>query len=176
VKITAALLRKYNACGNQVKSFSKAYPDGIEASGENAILLMAEGFNIFCAITLLPKEGPGSQRAFALWCAEQVAHLTEDPKVKQCLKIVRAEVLQPGSQNLAAAQDAARDTTQSTAFDITQVAVHDAARDACRYTARFAIDAAAAATIAASAARISTRATVQEAQVFMLGEMLGEVR
>jgi len=121
MKITTELLKEYNACEKQVKHFAKAYPDGVKASGENAVLLAAEGFNVLWAVNLLPQEGLGSRRAFALWCAEQVAHLTKNPKIKQCLEIVKAEVLQPGSQNLAAAQDtvwsAARDAIRDANLD-----------------------------------------------------------
>jgi len=171
MRITTSLLKKHKACEKQIECFVKAYPDGIEASGENAVLLSAEGFDVMWAFTLLPPEGPGSQRAFALWCAEQVAHLNNDSRVKQCLEVVRREVLQPGSQNLKAAHNAAL-----------------TARNAARGDARTAAWAAAMSTYIdawgavldtawVAAGEISCEAYIiaREAQIFMLGEMLREL-
>jgi len=187
MRITTELLKKYDACEDQVKPFSKSYPNGIEASGENAILLAAEGFDVSWAVFLLPQEGPGSQRAFALWCAEQVAHLSDDPRVAQCLEVVRAEVLHPGSQDLTTAWVTAWAAVQST----TRISVHRPIIRTARTAAAHTVFEAAARPIlcdatawsASRAASLAVKGSMKktarnamwEANLFMLGEMLKEL-
>ena len=45
----------------------------------------------------LPDEGQQSKRAFALWCAERVKHLNTDPRIEECLAVVRRKVADPTS-------------------------------------------------------------------------------
>jgi len=48
-------------------------------------------------LPLLPNEGQQSKRAFALFCAERVKHLNADPRVEECLAVVRRKVANPES-------------------------------------------------------------------------------
>jgi hypothetical protein len=48
-------------------------------------------------VALLSPEGPRSKRAFALFCAERVAHLITDPRVVECLAVIRQKVTNPES-------------------------------------------------------------------------------
>jgi len=183
MRITTELLRKHKACEKQVKLFSKTYPRGIKASGENAVLLAAGGFDVLWAIRLLPFEGPGSQRAFNLWCVEQVAYLSTDPRVKQCLDIIRKEVLHPGSQDLIDTRNIYRDITHGARTAAWKVA--KAALIAANPIITVAEDVAWTSTSAAAqdAARTYARGSswstvwniMQEAQIFMLGEMLRDM-
>jgi len=178
MRITTALLKKYKACEKEVERFAKAYPNGIEANGENAVLLSAEGFDVLWATRLLSKEGPGSQRAFALWCVEQVAHLNTNPKVKKCLKTVRREILRPGSQNITNAVRIATQAIQNAravAEDVAH-AVHSATRATAHDIAWVAYEAAWASRGAATVyTRDSAHGARWDSQLFMLGEMLREL-
>jgi len=180
MKITAALLRKHKAC-KQIERFTKVYPNGIEANGENAILLAAEGFDVLWATRLLPREGPKSQRAFALWCAEQVAYLNTNPRVKKCLKTVRREILRPGSQNLTAAACVATQAIQNARHAVAENvarAVHAATRASAYDIAWAAYEAAWASCNDAGDTvyiRDAAYSAKWESQIFMLGEMLSGV-
>lgn len=90
--ITTELLKKHNAHINQVALFASLYPDGLEPSVAMLSEAAAAGLNVWWTWHLLPAEGPGSQRAYALWCAEQVAHLSDDQRVHDCLAVVRRMV------------------------------------------------------------------------------------
>jgi hypothetical protein len=92
MRITAALLRRHRACRDQVKLFAKTYPRGLTVTVENSFEAASAGLDVLWAVNLLPAEGPGSRREFVLWCADQVAHLTKDKRVHDCLAVVRQRV------------------------------------------------------------------------------------
>ena len=188
MKITPALLRKHGACSEQVEEFTALYPRGTEPTVDTMFACAAAGLDIFWCLCLLPLEGPGSQRAFSLWCAEQVAHLSDDPRVAECLAVVRTRVLDPASVTdnvLAAAWDTAMDAARAAAWDTAKAAAWDAAwaaamaadmaaemaaaSDAARAAAS---DAATAAARAAAAA--AARAAAMAAQIAILSQMLLE--
>jgi len=195
VKITTELLKKYKACEKQVERFGKVYPNGVEANGENALLLDAKGFDVLWAITFLPQEGLGSRREFALWCAEQVAHLTNDLRIKRCLRVVRQEVEKPGSQNLISARivaDAACAASwtlvHATSWNVRRIqAAIWVARSVALVTTpstywpndkKFLWTAAEVARTARNAVRVAQNSVwdaARNTQVFRLGEMLKEL-
>ena len=110
MKITADLLAARGACVDQVAEVRRLWPRGAEPTDEDLTQAEAHGLNWLWLVCLLPAEGPGSQRAFALWCAEQVAHLADDQRVADCLDVVRRRVADPSSVSdveLAAAWAAA---------------------------------------------------------------------
>jgi len=101
--------------------------------------------------SLLSSEGPRSKRAFALFCAERVAYLNTDPRIVECLVIVRRRVADPASVTDIELKRASADVYAVHAADAYAAYAADAsAADAAAYTA--AADAAATATYAAYAA------------------------
>lgn len=97
MRITAALLRRHGACAEQVAVVKKLWPHGAQPTVKVLTEAAAEGLDPWWLWNLLPAEGPGSQRAYALWCAEQVAHLCADARVAECLTVVRRRVEDPAS-------------------------------------------------------------------------------
>ena len=125
MRITIERLKAVHVCEPQVKLFSEVYPDGVDPTVENLFDAVSHGLDAWWTYNLLPNEGPGSKRAYALWCAEQVAHLNTDERVASCLAVVRRRVEDPVSvsdSELAAAAYAARSAAGSAA-----VAAGDAA-------------------------------------------------
>jgi hypothetical protein len=162
MKITTALLRQHNACNDgspgQVDLFEELYPNGLIPDVASLSEAAAAGLDVWWAWHLLPEEGPGSQRAYALWCAEQVEHLTDDPRVHDCLAVVRRRVQTPNSvsdRDLEAAREAARDAAGAAAWAA-------------------AWEAEAAAGAAAWAAREAAGAAARDAQLACLAGMLEE--
>ena len=105
-RITVSTLRAVGACTDQAALFAHLYPRGITPTVEHFAEAAAQGLDVWWAYHLLPAEGPGSQRAYALWCAEQVAHLSVDRRVAECLAVVLRCVENPVAvtdQMLAAA-------------------------------------------------------------------------
>ena len=102
MRITAALLRRHGACADQVAEFQRLWPRGAEPTVEALAQAAGRGLDPWWLWRLLPAEGPGSQRAYALWCAEQVAHLVTDPRVAACLEVVRRRVEDPQSVDAGA--------------------------------------------------------------------------
>ena len=137
--ITAELLEQHGVCAEQVAAVRLLWPNGAEPTVEVLAEAAAEGLDPWWLWHLLPAEGPGSRRAYALWCAEQVAHLSGDARVGDCLAVVRRRVNDPGSvsnADLDAARDAARAAAWDAAWDAARAAAWDAARDAARAAAR----------------------------------------
>jgi hypothetical protein len=139
MRITAELLTKHAACMEQLKIFKREWTNGCQPTVENMSLGAALGLDVWWLCNLLPKEGPGSQRAYALWCAKQVEHLMKDDRSTQCLQIVERRVVAPESvsdNELSAAKDAAwaaaRDAAWAAASAAARAAAWDAARDAAR--------------------------------------------
>jgi hypothetical protein len=139
MKLTYDLLVKHNACIPQRDEFRRLFPDGCEPTIDNLLYLSSCEYPNGATLDpwwlyyVLPDEGPGSKRAYALWCAEQVAYLCDDQRVRDCLAVVRRRVedpTQPGTSDadLAAARAAAR-------------AAADAADAAAAYAAYAAADA-----------------------------------
>jgi len=131
MKITPALLRQHNACSEQVEEFSALYPHGTEPTVEAMFVCAAEGLDALWCLCLLPPEGPGSRRAFALWCAEQVSDLSADPRVAECLAVVRRRVENPDSVSDFELSEAARVAAARAA----RVAAAEAARAAAAWMA-----------------------------------------
>jgi len=179
MRITTTLINEHCPYKYEAAAFASEYPDGIEASGENVILLAAEGFNVLWIANLLPDEGPGSKRAFALWCAEQVAHLSDDPRVAQCLDVIRREVLQPGTQDLNTVRGILLSIIHMCSSNAAKKTTHAAWIAACRDTVNIPVAAfwnAICAKIAAYNIKFEELwITEQEPQLFMLGEMLKEL-
>ena len=182
MRITIKRLKAVKACTNQVKLFETLYPTGVEPTVENMTHAAAAGLEVDWSFHLLPAEGPGSQRAYALWCAEQVAHLNTDPRVEQCLEVVRRKVADPASVtdvDLAAAGDAARAAARAAgdAAWAALAAALAAAGDAAWATRDAAWAARAAAgdvAWAAGDAVWATRAAAREAQIAYLSQLLLE--
>ena len=133
MKITYDLLVAHGACEDQRDQFRALHPTGVEPTVEALSELAAHDLDAWWLWNVLPAEGPGSQRAYALWCAEQVAHLCGDPRVEQCLEAVRRRVANPGGvtdAELAAAGDAARAAAWAAAWAAARAAAGDAARAA----------------------------------------------
>ena len=132
MKITYDLLVKHKACNSQREAFKVLYPDGCEPTVKNLFDLAAEGLDAWWLWHVLPAEGPGSQRAYALWCAEEVAHLTTDKRVADCLKVVRRQVefQDVTAEQMAAADDAADDAAWTAAGAAAGDAAWAAAGDA----------------------------------------------
>ncbi len=161
--ITAALLQKHGACAIQVQQVCELFPRGAQPTVEDLTLAASEGLDPWWLWHLLPKEGPGSWRAYALWCAEQVAYLNTDPRIAECLAVVRRKVEDPAAVSGEELRDAAW------AADAAAAAAAAAARAAAAAWAAYA--AADAADAAAAAARAG-RDSVREAQLACLSEML----
>ena len=159
MKITPALLRKHGACSEQVEEFAALYPHGTEPTVEEMFTCAAEGLDVLWCLRLLPLEGPGSQRAFSLWCAEQVAHLSDDPRVAECLAVVRTRVLDPASVT-----------------DNVLAAAWAAAREAAAWAAEAAAWAAREAEAALAAQTSWEAEAALAAQIAMLSQMLLEAR
>jgi hypothetical protein len=49
-------------------------------------------FDVLALVNLLPHEGPGSQRAFALWCAEATLEFAHDWRILHCHRVLRHAV------------------------------------------------------------------------------------
>ncbi len=131
MKITAERLRSNTprACEEQVKLFETLYPDGVMPTVENLSDIASESLDAWWLVHLLPAEGQGSQLAYMLWCAEQVAYLCKDKRVEECLAVARRRVIDPGSvtnDQLAAARDAA----WAAVYAAENVSVRSAARSA----------------------------------------------
>jgi len=159
MKITPALLRKHGACSEQVEEFTALYPRGTEPTVDTMFACAAAGLDIFWCLCLLPLEGPGSRRAFALWCAEQIAHLSDDPRVTECLAVVRRRVLDPASVT-----------------DNVLAAAWAAAREAAAWAAEAAARAAWEAEAALAAQTAWEAEAALAAQIAMLSQMLLEAR
>ena len=190
MRLTYQLLKRYNACELQRDEFRRLFPCGCEPTVENLTFLANHKYedsygdtgllDVFWLIRLLPEEGPGSMRAFSLWCAEQVAHLCQDQRVADCLAVVRRRVDSPGSctdgELAAAAGDAARAAAGADA------AAWDAAWAAARAAAGAAAGADAAARDAADAARAAAGADAAawdaawDAQLACLSQLLLEAK
>jgi hypothetical protein len=166
MRLTYDLLVQHAACTAQRDEFRRLFPDGCEPTVESLFELANSEYmpgctlDVFWLVRLLPEEGPGSMRAFALWCAEQVAPLCDDQRVRDCIEVVRRRVDVPGSctdQELAAAWDAAwaaaGAAAGAAAWDAAGAAAGAAAWDAAWDAARAAAGAAALA--AAGAAQIA---------------------
>ena len=138
MRITTDVLRAANACEEQRDLFAELYPDGLEPTVEWLSEAAAHGLDVWWCWHLLPAEGPGSQRAYALWCAEQVAHLCSDRRVAKCLAVVRRRVARPASVSdaeRAAAGDAARAAAGAAAWAAAWAAAGAAAWAAARAAA-----------------------------------------
>ena len=180
MKLTYELLKaqKPTACDEQANEFKRLFPDGCEPTVENLFELANSEYvpgctlDVFWLVRLLPEEGPGSMRAFALWCAEQVAYLCDDQRVRDCIDVVRRRVDVPGSctdQELAAAWAAAG----AAAWAAAGAAAWAAARAAAWAAAGAAAwDAARAA--AGAAARDATWDAAWAAQIACLSQLLLE--
>ena len=110
MKITVSRLKSINACSNQVREFIRLWPSGCYPTVENMMVAAAHGLDVFWLLELLPKEGPGSRRAFALWCSEQVEHMMADERSRACMDMLRRRVADPESvseEERAATWDAA---------------------------------------------------------------------
>jgi hypothetical protein len=98
MKITADLLRKHGACDDppdcQVARFAALWPDGAEPTVEALTEAAACGLDVWWLVRVLPLH---DQRRYAWWCASQVAYLTDDQRVHDCLATVRRAVEEPGS-------------------------------------------------------------------------------
>jgi hypothetical protein len=135
--ITYELLKQHNACKSQASRFREMFPDGMQPTIENLADLQVEELDVLWLSRLLPAEGIGSARHFALICAEDVAHLCADPRVDKALGVVRRRVANPASVSnkqlaaaLAAALAATRDAARAAIRAATLAAIRDAARDA----------------------------------------------
>lgn len=101
MKITADLLRAHNEYMDRVSAFAALWPDGLEPTVEAVFIAEAAGFDVLGWTRLLPREGPGSRRAFTLWCVEQMAHHSDDPRVLECLQLLRRRVFEPSAVSAA---------------------------------------------------------------------------
>mgnify|MGYP006957755682 CR=1 FL=1 len=97
MRITPRLLAGRSACGSQLREFTRLYPDGVEPTVEVLTELASRDLDVLWLARLLPIEGPGSSRSFALWCAQQVAHLCTDSRVSACLGVIARRVADPAS-------------------------------------------------------------------------------
>ena len=185
MRITIERLKAVKACEPQVNLFAEVYPDGVEPTVENLFDAASHGLDPWWTYNLLPDEGPGSKRAYALWCAEQVAYLTNDPRVAECLSVVRRRVEHPESVSdteLVAAGTAAGDVAfaaaASRAARATAWAAAKAADAAAGWTSSntaWVVWAAAdAATITACDAPYNAAAAAKEAQLTCLSQLLLE--
>jgi len=118
--------------------------------------------------SLLSSEGPRSKRAFALFCAERVAHLNTVPRVAKRLAIVRRRVADPASVTdieLERASDAAYAACAAAAAACAAAAADCAAVSHAATDAAVAVatDAASAADAAASRDTRNMERRVQEA-------------
>jgi hypothetical protein len=184
MRITYELLKAQTppACDDQANEFRTLFPDGCEPTVENLMFLAnhewmpGQLLDVFWLIRLLPEEGPGSMRAFALWCAEEIAPLCDDQRVRDCLSVVRRRVDAPGTCT-DAELDAARDAAWDAAWAAAGAAAWDAAWAAAGAAARDAAWAAAGAA-AGDAARDAARAAAwdaaRDAQIACLSQLLME--
>jgi len=93
-----------------LRTFAEYWPDGAEPTTDNMIEAVAVGLNPLWLACLLPTEGPVSQRALRLYCADQCAAPDDDARVVACRETVRRRVDDPASvsdEDLAAAAAAA---------------------------------------------------------------------
>lgn len=165
--ITSELLRRKNACSDQVLLFEEEYPCGLVLPYGKPVECCARlteaavrGLDAWWVWRLLPDEGPGSKRAYALWCAQQVPHPSIDPRVKRCLDAVTRRVQDPESvsdQELRLARSdaaAAYDSVTATVYDSVTAAVYDSA--------------------AAATAYADARQVIYDAQLACLGDLLSQ--
>ena len=163
MKLTYDLLVKHNACGPQRDEFRRLFPRGCEPTIDNLLWLSScpnpDGGTLdpWWLYNVLPDEGPGSKRAYALWCAEQVAYLNQDPRVAECLRVVRRMV---EHQDVDAAAGAAAWAADAAA---------DAAAGAAAWAAAGAADAAAGA-----AAWAAARSEFMDLALVCLSQLLCE--
>jgi len=136
MKLTYELLVQHNACVPQRDEFRRLFPDGCEPTIDTLLYLSSceyepcRTLDPWWLYNVLPDEGPGSKRAYALWCAEQVAYLNTDPRVTECLRVVRRRVEDPtgtSDGDLAAAWAAAGAATWAAAGAATWAAAGAAA-------------------------------------------------
>jgi hypothetical protein len=175
MRITKELLAKHDACRDQLKIFCREYPAGLIPTVANLSEAAALGLDVWWAACLLPAEGPGSQRAYALWCAQQVAHLCSDGRVAECLEIVSRRVADPTAVDgarltpaWAAAWAAAREAARQAARQAAGAAAWAAAREAAGEVAG-----AAAWAAAGEAARQAAGAAAWAAAWAAAGEVAG---
>ncbi len=131
MRITAELLRRHGACKEQCATVATLWPDGAVPTIDALTEAAANGLDPWWLWRLLPAEGPGSRRAYALWCAEQVAHLCSAPRVAQCMAVVRRRVESPGSvtdDELRRARSCAADAASAAAYAYACAAVADRER------------------------------------------------
>lgn len=110
MRITTELLPDYDECADQVAIFKRLWPKGCRPTIENLVEAEANKLHWLWCIRLLPLEGPGSQREFGLWCAEQAAYLIKDQRIHNCLRIIATRVKDPTSvldKELSAIEDVA---------------------------------------------------------------------
>ena len=118
MKITRKLLWEHGACRGQVREFHRLYPNGCEPTIEVLFDLAAEGLDAWWLQRLLPAEGLGSRREYALWCVEQVEDLLPESVRRNVLPVIRWRVHGPddvSDEDLAAARDAAGDAARDAA-------------------------------------------------------------
>jgi hypothetical protein len=176
MRLTYELLKSQTppACEEQASEFKRLYSDGCEPTVDNLFELESYGLDVFWLTRLLHADGPGSMRAFALWCAEQVAYLSTDQRVTDCLAVVRRRVEEPGNctdNELAAAGDAAWAAAGDAAWAAAWAAARAAAWDA---GAAAGVAARAAAWVAARAAAWDAAGDSSDAQIACLAQLLCE--
>jgi len=172
MRIDAEMLRRHGACAAQVKEVARLWPRGTEPTVEALIIASAHGLDVLWLLMLLPAEGPGSRRAFALWCAEQVADFADDKRVADCLAVVRRRV-----EDSASVSDADLDAARAAAWAAAGAAAGAAAWDAAWAAAGAAAWAAAgdaAWDAARAAARAAAWAAAGDAQIACLAQLLSD--
>jgi hypothetical protein len=162
MKITTKLLRDHNACGDQVDLFEQLYPNGLDPTPEAFFEAAAGGLDVMWAWRLLPSEGPGSQRAYALWNAKEIAvrPADEHPDITRLLEVVRRRVADPGSVSYKELRGAREG--QQKVIVAADLAVYSAAHRAAHSAAYWA------------ACRAACRAA-HWAQITMLADMIADL-
>ena len=175
MRITKELLLQHGACEDQINLFVSLYPSGAELTVDNALQGHRHGLDALWLLNLLPAEGPHSQRAFTLWCAEQVVHLCDDYRVAACIETVRCRVARLDSvtdEDMRAACDAALDAADAAADAAARSAAAGArAAGAVRAAAEAAAEAAALAA-ARAAVGDAARDVAVAAQIACLVDLL----
>jgi len=149
--ITTKLLKESGACNSAITKFNELFGDKVQLTVENLVTAYANGIPVFWLTNLLPSEGAGGQRDFALFAAEQVQHHSKDERVSKCIEVIRRKVADPHSVSDAELKQARKGAWS--------VAAADAAGAAAAAAGAWAADAAAwAAYAAACAADAAARA------------------
>jgi hypothetical protein len=185
MKITKERLQAAHACAGQLAEWAHLWPNGHEPTIENLTITAAHGIDAWWMVHLLPPEGPGSRRAYALWCAERVVYLSIDPRVAECLAVVARRVADPSSitdkelEAAEAAVEAAAWAAVEAAAGAARAAVEaaaEAAAEAAVEAARAAAEAAAEAAVEAAEAAVEAAAWAaeQQAQLACLAQLLME--